>query len=106
MYNYIIIYRTSKRSRGSKFVTCGCAAPTADIDMVSSRAAAQRPIAMCMCIRTSACWLTTYGFATSMDTTGSSQNRDERLRRRRERERTRRPGETAEQRPPALLTIY
>ena len=26
----------------------------------------------------------TYGFATSMDSTGSSQNRDERLRRRRE----------------------
>ena len=47
---------------------------------------------------TSACWLTTYGFATSMDTTGSSQNRDERLRRRRERERTRRAAETAEQR--------
>ena len=33
-----------------------------------------------------------------MDTTGSSQNRDERLRRRRERERTRRAGETAERR--------
>ena len=41
--------------------------------------------------------LAIYGFATSMDTTGSSQNRDERLRRRRERERTRRAGETAEQ---------
>ena len=37
-------------------------------------------------------------FATSMDTTGSSQNIDERLRRRRERERTRRAGEMAEQR--------
>ena len=56
---------------------------------------AGRPIAMCA-VQTSACWLTTYGFATSMDTTGSSQNRDERLRRRRERERTRRAGETAE----------
>ena len=42
-----------------------------------------------------ACYLR---FATSMDTTGSSQNRDERLRRRRERERTRHAGETAEQR--------
>ena len=51
-----------------------------------------------VCTVLSACWLTTYGFATSMNTTGSSQNRDERLRCRRERERTRRAGETAEQR--------
>ena len=42
-----------------------------------------------------ACYLR---FAMSMDTTGSSQNGDERLRRRRERERTQHAGETAEQR--------
>ena len=39
-----------------------------------------------------------YGFATSMDTTVSSQNREERLWCRMERERTRRAGETAERR--------
>ena len=49
MYICIIIYRMSKRSRGSKFATCGCAAPTADMRIwCVMRGGAGRPIAMCV----------------------------------------------------------
>ena len=97
---YILsIVRKSRRTRGSKFGGGGHRCRH-----VRQRRPANSHVhdTSGMRIRhstcTSACWLTTYGFATNMDTTGSSQNRDERLQRRRERERTRHAAETAEQR--------
>ena len=94
---------TSKRSRGSKFATCGCARRPRICGSIRCRhARRRRPANSHVC--TSACWLLIIRFC--YEHAGSSQNSDERLRRRRERERTRRAGETAEQIPPALLTIY
>ena len=55
---------TSKRSRGSKFVTCGGAAPTADIYIYiwSRHARWRRPADshVYVCTVLLACWLTTY----------------------------------------------
>ena len=94
----VVVVRTSKRSRGSKFVMCGSAGQPRMRDSVAGHVHELKRIHVYTMLN-----VYSFGFATSI---GSSQNREQWLRCRRERERTHHVVETAEQMERSKATTY